>query len=393
MLIHIAYKCRLYPNREQETALSRQFGACRFVYNHFLRQRIDFHAEHKDSQGKKGLTFVDTSAMLTRLKKEQEFAWLNEVANHPLQQSLLNLDKAYNGFFNRRAKFPRFKNKRSKQSFRIADPKRFRIGNNTLFVQKIGTIRMVVHRIVEGAPKLVVVSRTTTGKFFASIVCEQETPDPIHTSNKEIGIDLGLRSFLTTSYGEKVEHPKHLIKAAKRLARLQRRIDRRKPGSNRREKARRAVAIQHEKVTNRRMDFLHKLSSRLVRENQTIHAESLNVKGMLANHRLARRISDSGWSEFLRQLDYKERWSGGCLDQVDRFYPSSKRCHICGRINEALKMSDREWRCVGCGTIHDRDRNAAINILNFRQVGREPPESTPREIPDGESPNLETASR
>lgn len=380
MRIETTYKFRLYPNKEQETALSRQFGACRFVYNRFLRERIDYHAAHKDSDGKKGLTFVDTCRMLTELKKDPELAWLREPNAQSLQQSLGDLDRAYNAFFNRNAKFPRFKSRRSRQAFRI--PQYFRIESDKLVLPKVSPIRMVVHRPIQGEPRHVTISRTPTGKFFAAIMCLVDIPDPVHFGG-EIGIDLGLKSFLTASNGEKIEHPRHLLKATKRLARLQRKMSRKKPGSSGKEKARRAVALQHEKVANRRADFLHKMSSRLVRENQTIHAESLNVKGMLSNHRLARRIFDSGWAEFLRQLDYKGQWAGGCLDQVDRFYPSSKRCHVCGRINEKLRLSDRTWTCDGCRTLHDRDHNAAINILNFSRVGREPPEFTPVEIPHG----------
>lgn len=382
MRIEVTYRFRLYPNQEQEAALSRQFGACRFVYNHFLRERIDFHAAHKDIQGKKGLTFVDTSAMLTKLKRGMEFAWLNEAIAQPLQQTLGDLDRAYNNFFNHRAKFPRFKSKRGKQSFRV--PQAFRIEGNRLVIPKISPIRIVLHRPIVGEMRHVTVSKTVAGKIFASIMCLADMPDPVPgMGGKEIGIDLGLKSFLTTSDGEKIEHPKHLLKSERRLSRLQRRKDRRKPGSNRQAKALRTFALQHEKVTNHRLDFLHKLSRRLVDENQVVHAEDLNVKGMLSNHRLAKRISDSGWAEFLRQVDYKERWRGGRLTLVDRFFPSSKRCHCCGRINERLKLSDRAWRCEGCGTIHDRDFNAARNILDFSKVGREPPELTPEEIPSG----------
>jgi putative transposase len=215
-------------------------------------------------------------------------------------------------------------------------------------------------------------------------MCLADIPDPLPSQgDKEIGIDLGLKSFLTISDGEKIEHPKHLLKAERRLARLQRKLSRRQKESNSREKTRKAVALQYEKVANCRKDFLHKLSSRLVRENQTIHAESLNVKEMLSNYRLAKQISDSGWAEFLRQLRYKSEWQGKLFDQIDRFFPSSKRCHCCGWINENLKLSDREWQCLNCGTAHDRDQNASINILNFSKIGRGSPKFTLVEIPNG----------
>ena len=382
MKINFSYKFRLYPNQEQEKFLSRQCGACRFVFNHFLRQRIDFYAANKDGYGKKGLNFFDTSRILTELKAQPEHSWLGESIAQALQQSLADLDRAYNNFFGRRAKFPRFKRKRdSRQSFRL--PQRFCVEGNHISIPKTTPIRVVVHRPIQGTMRNATISRTATGKWFVSIMCETEVPDPISCVGKEIGIDLGLKSFLATSDGEKVEHPKHFLKAESRLVKLQRRMSRRKKGSNSREKAQKAVAIQHEKVANRRADFLHKLSRGLVDENQVIHAESLNVKGMMSNHRLAKHISDSGWSEFLYQLGYKCVWSRKQLVLADRFFPSSKRCHKCGWINQDLKLSDRKWRCLECGSAHDRDFNAAINILNFGKIGRESPELTPVEIPNG----------
>lgn len=361
------YKFRIYPNAVQREWFARQFGACRFVYNHFLRARIDYCAAHKDDPTKKGLTYHDTALALTQLKKAEGYEWLKETNSQALQHALRDLDTAYNNFFNKRAQFPRFKSKRGEQAFHI--PQFFKVDGNHLTLPKIGTVKMVVHRPIEGVVRNVTIRKTPAGRYFAMLACRVEVSEP-QTKQGEVGIDVGLKSFLVTSKGEVVEHPKHLLRAEKRLKRLQRSLSRRKKGSNNREKARLLVARQHEKVANARQDFLHKLSRRLVDENQVIYAEGLNVKGMLANHRLAKRIADSGWGELFRQLAYKSEWYGTTFHQIHRFYPSSKRCHGCGYIKQDLRLSDRTWVCLECGVRHDRDLNAAINIANFGRVER-----------------------
>ncbi len=374
MIVKRAYRFRLYPNKEQEQVLARQFGACRFVYNHFLRARIDYYLAHKDSKGKKGLNYHDTARMLTELKQQPGYEWLREANAQALQQTLRDLDTAYANFFRKQARFPRFKRKKRRQSFRV--PQAFRIAcpggqageGNRLVIPKVSPIKIVVHRPVEGKMKHVTISCTPAGRYYASILCEVEIPDPKFQGG-EIGLDLGLKSFAVTSNGEQIEHPRHLRKAERRLRRLQCRLSRRQKGSKGYEKARLALVRQHEKVANQRADFLHKLSRRLVDENQVIHIEDLHVKGMLANHHLAKAISDSGWSEFVRQLEYKGRWYGCRVQKVDRFFPSSKRCHVCGYIHQDLRLSDREWTCLECGTVHNRDVNAAINILIFSTAG------------------------
>ena len=359
MLVKRAYKFRLYPNAEQEQALARQCGASRFVYNHFLRARIEYYLANKDGT-KQGLTYHDTALMLTKLKQQPGYEWLKEANAQALQQSLRDLDSAYRTFFDHRARFPRFKRKHERQSFRV--PQDFRVQHSRLVIPKLSPIKMVIHRPIAGTMKQVTVSRTKTGQYYAAILCEVELPEPAYQGG-EIGVDLGLQSFLVTSEGETVASPQYLRTAERRVKRLQRRVSRRKQGSKGREQARRQVARQHEKVANQRNDFLHKLSRRLVDENQAIYAESLNVKGMLANHTLAQSISDSGWGEFVRQLTYKGAWYGCQLVHIDRFVPSSKRCAACGFINQDLRLSDREWACPACGLIHDRDHNAAVNIL------------------------------
>lgn len=367
MKINRAYKYRIYPNKAQQDALAQQFGAARFVYNYFLRARIDHYAAYKDGAGKKGLTYFDTTAQLTTLKKEPEYTWLRDANSQALQQSLGDLDKAYNNFFNKRAQFPHFKSKRARQSFRV--PQGFGIKDGKLNIPKLSPLKIVLHRPIEGAMKSVTISKTSTGCYYAAILCECELPDPEYRG-ETIGIDLGLKDFAVTSDGEHIPAPKYLRKAEKRLRRAQRHHSRCKPGSRGKEKARLVLARQHEHVANQRLDFTHKLSRRLVDENQAIGAESLNVKGMVANHCLAKSISDAGWSEFMRQLAYKGTWYGCQLLRVDRFFPSSKRCHDCGHILDALPLSIREWTCPECGVVHDRDENAAQNILTFALAER-----------------------
>jgi putative transposase len=361
------YKFRIYPNATQREYFTRQFGACRFVYNYFLRAKIDYFTDHKDDTSKRGLSYNDTSMMLTRLKKQEEYKWLKEVNAQALQQSLRDLDKAYNNFFNKRSRFPRFKSKRDKQSFRI--PQLFGIDENYLVLSKIGRVRIILHQVIEGEMCNVTIRKTSTGRYYAMIVCRICLSDP-PSKNGELGIDVGLKSFLVTSKGEVVDHPKYLLKAEKRLKRLQRVLSRRKKGSRNKEKARVTLARQYEKVVNSRSDFHHKLSRKLVDENQVIYAEDLNVKGMMANHKLAKRVGDSGWGEFFNQIGYKGKWYGTIFHQVYRFFPSSKRCHVCGYVYQDLRLSEREWVCVQCGTFHDRDKNAALNIEIFGHAER-----------------------
>lgn len=367
MIINKSYSFRLYPNKQQENIFAQHFGSCRFVYNHFLRQRMDFFTASKDGD-KKGLTYSDTSKMLTSLKKQTETIWLNEINSQSLQQSLRRLDVAYNNFFDKRAKFPKFKKKFNKQSFLVPQNFKINVENNLLYIPKCTPIKIVLHRATEGIIKSVNISRTPSGKYFASILCEVEKTIKPKSEGSQIGIDLGLKSFIVTSNNEVVGSPKFLRKSEEKLERLQQLLSRKVKGSNRRNKARIKVARIHEKISNQRKDFIHKLSCRLVSENQAIFAEDLHVKGMLANHCLAKSVSDSGWSEFLRQIKYKSEWCGTHFGQIDRFFPSSKTCHNCGWINESLSLKDREWICPGCGNTIDRDFNSAQNILQFGKL-------------------------
>jgi putative transposase len=383
------FKFRIYPNSVQREWFARQFGSCRFVYNHFLRMRIDYYAAHKGDPNKNGLTYHDTALALTQLKKAEGCDWLKDANSQALQHALRDLDTAYNNFFNKRAHFPRFKSKRGEQAFHI--PQFFRVDGNHLVLPKVGAVKMVVHRPIEGEVRNVTIRKTPAGRYYAMLACRVGLPEP-QAKHGEVGIDVGLKSFLVSSKGEVVKHPQHLLKAEKRLKRLQRSLSHRKKGSSNQEKARLAVARQHEKVANARRDFLHKLSRRLVDENQVIYAEDLNVKGMLANHRLAKRIADSGWGELFRQLAYKGEWYGTDFHPIHRFFPSSKRCHICGYIYQDLRLSEREWVCLECGTAHDRDKNAALNIEIFghaERTGGTPGTYTPGESGITRSSNQE----
>ena len=371
MIVHQAYKFRLYPNAEQRQALDRQFGCSRFVYNYFLRQRMDHYAVHKGEK-KQGLNYQDTARMLTFLKHQPEYAWLREVNSQSLQVALRDLDRAYENFFAGRAKFPKFKRRRDKQSFGV--PQHFTLDaeQGRLAIPKLVPLKIVVHRPIAGTLKSVTISRSPSGRYFASIVCEVEMQDPPpNRSGKVIGVDLGLKSFLVTSQGEKIDPPQFLRWAEEKLCRLQRQLSRKQKASQNREKARVKVARLHEIVANQRADFLHKQSRRLIDESQAIYVESLNVKGMLANHHLARSISDAGWGEFLRQLQYKGAWTGCHLEAIEPFFPSSQRCHRCGYCKADLKLAEREWDCPECHTHHDRDVNAALNILSEGRIQSE----------------------
>lgn len=362
MLIRKAFKFRIYPNKEQQHKLAIQFGHARFVYNRFRALREQAHKETG-----KGLTYNKCCSLLTQLKKESDFDWLKDAHTQVLQQKLKDLDRAYKNFFEGRAKYPSFKNKHKNQSIRY--PQGLKpIANKKLYLPKVGWVKIKQHRQMQGTMKNCTVSKTKSGKYFASIQCEMVIADPIQ-AGPAVGIDLGLTHFATLSLGDKIENPRHLIKAEKRLKRLQRRVSRCKKGSKGREKARLALARQHEKVANQRKDFLHKLSRDLVEEFGLIKMETLNVAGMVKNHRLAKAIADVGWGMFGQFLKYKGEWYGCVVEQIDRFFASSKICHLCGHKYNELKLKDRVWTCPSCKTELDRDHNAAINILNFSATG------------------------
>jgi len=355
MEINKAYKFRLYPNKNQRELFSKQFGCVRFVWNHFLDLRKSDYTEHKKSR-----SYHKDCKDLTEFKKENEF--LKEVNSQSLQHSLRNLDTAYDRFFRKIAKFPNFKKKNHKNSFHI--PQNFNIIENKIHIPKVKDgIKFKKHQRINGIVKNLTISKTSTNKYFVSILVEEDY-QPLKTNKNTIGIDLGIKTFATFSDGQKIDNPKWLRKNQNKLKYNQRQLSKKTKGSNARNKYRLRVAIIHEKIKNQRLDFLHKLTFNIVRENQAICAESLKVKNMMKNHNLARAIGEVSWAEFFRQLDYKSNWNNRQFVQIEWFFPSSKMCNNCGYINQNLKLSDREWVCENCKTKLDRDINASKNILN-----------------------------
>ena len=359
MDIYRAYKYRFYPTQEQEVLLAKSFGCARFVYNRFLALRKQAYQDHKIN-----VSFPDACFLLTLDKKKDEFSFLNEVSNSMLQQSLRNADAAYQNFFKKKANYPRFKNKWGKQSIRFMD-KRFRYdGKYSIILAKMDSpLKIKWSRTIPRGAKVksVTVSKEPSGRYFISFLCEDSVAQKIKT-DKTIGLDWGLKDFITTSDGERVISPKHYRQAEKKIAKAQRDLARKTKGSNNRQKAKVKVAKAHAKVANQRKDFLHKLSSTIVHENQVICIEDIAVKNLSRNRHLSKSIMDSGWGEFVRQLEYKSQWYGRSLVKVGRFFPSSKTCSHCGCIKDHLNLSERNWTCSDCGVVHDRDYNASVNI-------------------------------
>jgi len=369
MIIRKAFKFRLYPTTEQKERLSVQFGCARFVYNHYRAVREGYYLDTGT-----GLNYNDcTTDLADILKKEKPF--LKDATAQVLQQSLMDLDKAYKNFFEGRAGYPKFKRKHEKQSIRF--PQSFKINAKQIYLPKVGWVKTIFHRAIEGKAKNATVSKTKTGKYFISIQCECEIVEPA-PKTESIGVDLGLKHFAILSTGEKVDNPKHMRKSERRLTIRQRRLSRAKKGSNGRSKQRQRVARIHEKVANQRKDFHHQLSRQLVDSFGLIGMETLNVKGMVKNHSLAKSISDVGWSQFVQFVTYKALWAGTEILRHDRFFASSKTCSDCGAINQSLVLSDRVWVCAACGSVHDRDINAAKNLVP--KILRESQKSTPVEI-------------
>ena len=360
-----AIKVRLYPTKEQAEELDFQFGAARWVFNDALELRSSLWKERKAS-----ISRSDLIKRLPGLKSAPETAWLKRGDSQAMQQSIMHLDEAFQRFFRKRGRYPRFKSKHGRQA--ISYPQRVRIvGGSCLYLPKVGDVRAVLHRPVEGEIKTVTVSREPTGKFFASILVEDGREAPVApeevSASDAVGIDLGLVHFATLSGNAdgrnvKVPNPRHYRNALAALKRQQRALSRKKKGSSNRAKSRLKVARAHERVTNARNDFQHKLSRLLVDENQAICVETLNVRGMLRNRALARSIADAGWSGFVSKLSYKAQESGRHFVKIDRFNPSTKTCSLCGSINDDLSLADRSWTCGNCGAEHDRDGNAADNI-------------------------------
>jgi len=359
-----ATKVRLYPTTEQKAALSFQFGAARWAYNYALDWRSKAWKEKGES-----VTRRMTLDKLVELKREEATAWLKGADSQALQQSLMHLDDAFKRFFRKQSRYPRHKGKRGKQS--LSYPQRVRIvDGNSLYLPKVGNVKAALHREIAGKIKTVTVSRSLTGRYYASILCDSGKPAPeaIRSIDTDavIGVDLGLSHLLITSEGYREGNPRFLKQAEANLRRKQKSLSRKVKGSANRSRARILVAKVHERVKDARNDFQHKLSKRLIDDNQAVCAETLKVKNMLKNRKLARHIADASWSGLLRKLDYKAAWTGKHLVQVDQWFASSRTCSACGAVADAMPLSVRAWECKSCGREHDRDINAARNI---RQQG------------------------
>jgi len=312
----------------------------------------------------KGLNRSALNAYLPQLKKEEETKWLGECYSQVLQSTTLNLTKAFKNFFEKRAKYPRFKSYHGKQSCQY--PQSVKIVDNYLKLPQVGLVKASIHRVFEGKIKTVTVTKTPTGKYFASILFETEQEFPeINVTGKVAGIDLGIKDFAIVHDGiktSKYQNPRHIKKYEKNLARKQQKLARKKAGSKTREKAKKLVAKVHEKTSNARQDYLHKLSRKIVNDNQVVVVENLNIKGMVKNHKLAKAINDVGWGMFVNFLDYKLKLKGGLLVEIDRWFPSSKTCSNCLYQMSEMPLEIREWTCPSCGTRHDRDENAAKTL-------------------------------
>ena len=361
-----SYKYRIYPNKEQIQKMNNHFGCVRYVYN----QGLDEKTKAYQKTGKSPSCFDLTNFMLK--KEKEENIWLKDVYSQCLQMSLRNLDNAFNAFFRKQNRFPKFKSKNNgHQSFQYPQNVKVLFEENKIKLPKIGKVKAKLYREFNGKIGTVTVSKTPTNKYFVSVLVDDGKETPVKpkklTKKTTVGIDLGIKDFCILSNGEKIENQKHLKKSINRLKVLQRRKDKKKKGGVNRKKANFKLAKLHEKITNQRNDFLHKISSKIIDENQAICIEDLNTKGMMKNHCLAQSIADVGWGRFVEFLKYKSEWKGKNLIQIGRFDPSTKTCSVCGEINKDLTLKDREWKCV-CGKEHDRDINAAKNIKNFGMI-------------------------
>ncbi len=363
-----AYKYTIYPTKEQESFFQQSFGCSRFIYNWGLSKKIE--AYNKDKHTISCFNLINEMA---KLKQTEDHKWLNDVYSQSLQMPLRNLDNAFTSFFKKNNDFPKFKTKHhSKKSVQFPQGIKVNFENNTIFVPKVKTVKCILYRKFEGRIQTTTISQTSSGKYFASILVEDGKELPLKKKikpSKTTGVDLGIKHFAILSTSEKIDNPRYFEKQSKKIAQQQRQFSKKQKGGKRREKARIKLAKTYEKITNQRNDFLHKLSHKLVCENQTtaLCFEDLNIAGMMKNHHLAGAIGSASWSKFLQFVKYKCEWNGVNFIQIGRWDASSKTC-TCGFKNEKLTLAQREWTCEKCGTTHDRDILAANNIKQFALI-------------------------
>lgn len=392
------YEYRIYPTDEQKSLLAKHFGHCRWMYNYALSRRISNYKQTGNT-----LSRYDLQAEIPVLKKHESTEWLKEVNSQSLQAVIIHLDTAYNKFFTKSGGFPKFKNRKSKQSFEIPKNLTVDFTKSEIELPKFKEpIKTVFHRQFEGEIRTCHIKRSNSGRYFVTILVEdgKELPrKPEIRKETAIGVDVGIKSFAVTSDGEEIANPRHFVTSQHRLASVQRSFSRKikskkkgAPLSKNAEKQKLKLQLLHEHVANQRKDFLHKVTTRLIRENQTICIEDLNVKGMMKNRKLSKHIGDAGWGMFFQFLRYKSDWYGSNIISIGRFEPSSKTCSKCGYIKHDLTLKDREWACPVCGEHHDRDVNAAINIRDFSFVNTGSDRNTQKSKPVSHGTSLEASA-